>query len=128
MEGVGDPGPELGRIGKRPLKQVWETYLAHHGDGLKRTTRANWEQEWRAHIASALGEWPVGKVTVLAVKDFMAALEKRGVGPATRQKCRSILHRVLQEAVEIAANPAAAPGTHINDEAGEITIQRTSST
>ena len=102
--------------GKRPLKQVGETYLAHHGDGLKRTTRANWEQEWRAHIAPALGEWPVGKITVLAVKDFMAALEKRGVGPATRQKCRSILHRVLQEAVEngeIAANPAAAPGTRV---------------
>ena len=102
--------------GKRSLKQVWETYLAHHGDGLKRTTRANWEQEWRAHIAPALGEWPVGKITVLAVKDFMAALEKHGVGPATRQKCRSILHRVLQEAVEngeIAANPASAPGTRV---------------
>ena len=113
-DAIRDPSSVL--AGKRPLKQVWETYLAHHGDGLKRTTRANWEQEWRAHIAPALGEWPVGKITVIAAKDFMAGLEKRGVGAATRQKCRSILHRILQETVEngeIAANPAAAPGTRV---------------
>lgn len=43
-------------------------------------------------------------------------MEKRGAGAATRSKCRSILHRVLQEALEngeIAANPAAAPGTRV---------------
>jgi integrase len=46
----------------------------------------------------------------------MADLERRGIGASTRQKCRSILHRILQEAVEngeIPANPAAAPGTRV---------------
>lgn len=102
--------------GKRTLQAVWETYLAHHGESLKRTTRANWQQEWRAHIEPALGSWPVGRITVLSVKDFLADLERCGVGAATRQKCRSILHRVLQEAVEngeLATNPAAAPGTRV---------------
>jgi hypothetical protein len=42
--------------GKRFLSEVWSTYLEHHGESLKRTTRANWEQEWRAHIEPALGQ------------------------------------------------------------------------
>jgi len=102
--------------GKRTLQEVWDTYLEHHGESLRRTTRANWEQEWRAHIEPALGSWPVGKISVLSVKDFMAELDKHGVGAPTRQKCRSILHRVLQEALEngeIGSNPAAAPGTRV---------------
>jgi integrase len=68
------------------------------------------------HIGPVFGNWPVGKITVLAMKEFLAGLEKRGIGAATRQKCRSILHRVLQEAVEngeLVSNPAAAPGTRV---------------
>jgi integrase len=102
--------------GKRTLNDTWEKFLEHHGAGLKRTSRENWEQEWRKHIGPALGGWPLGRITVLSLKDFMAELERRGVGAATRQKCRMILRRVLEEAVEngeVPSNPAAARGTRV---------------
>jgi len=108
--------PRLVLSGKRPLAEVWGKLLDHHGSQLKPTTRQNWEQEWKAHIAPALGNWPIGKVTTVVVKDYLAALEKKGIGAATRHKCRSILHRIFEEALEngeIASNPVAARGTRV---------------
>ena len=90
--------------------------LDHHGQSLRPTTLANWQQEWRKHIEPTLGTWPIGRITVPVVKTFLAELQRAGVGAATRQKVRSILHRVLEEAVEnqeIAANPVAARGTRV---------------
>ena len=108
--------PRTVLAGKRTLSEVWETYLEHHGASLRPSTLANWQQEWRKHIEPALGSWPIGRITIPDVKTFLAELEREGVGAATRQKCRAILHRVLQEAVEnqeIGANPVAAPGTRV---------------
>jgi integrase len=108
--------PDAVLSGKRTLIQVWDELLANLGDNLKATTRANWEQEWRAHIRPALGSWPVGKITIPVVKSFLAELERKGAGIPTRQKCRSILGRVLSEAVEnreIPSNPVAVRGTRV---------------
>lgn len=102
--------------GKRPLREVWSTFMDYHGGSLRRTTKLNWDQEWRKHIEPKLGNWPIGKITIPAVKSFLADLERSGVGAATRAKCRSILHRVLEDAVEneeIPSNPAAAAGTRV---------------
>jgi integrase len=102
--------------GKRSLREVWSTFMGYHGAGLRRTTKLNWEQQWRKHIEPRLGGWPVGKITIPAVKTFLADLERAGVGPATRAKCRSILHRLLEDAFEngeIPSNPAAAAGTRV---------------
>jgi integrase len=58
----------------------------------------------------------VGKITIPAVKTFLADLERAGVGAPTRAKCRSILHRLLEEAFEngeIPSNPVAATGTRV---------------
>ena len=92
--------PRTVLAGKRTLSEVWETYLEHHGASLRPSTLANWQQEWRKHIEPALGSWPIGRITIPDVKTFLAELEREGVGAATRQKCRAILHRLLQEAVE----------------------------
>jgi integrase len=108
--------PQAVLSGKRTLAEVWEELLGNLGENLKPTTRANWEQEWRAHIEPALGTWPVGKITIPVVKSFLAALEHKGAGVATRQKCRSILGRALAEAVEngeISSNPVAVRGTRV---------------
>ena len=108
--------PQSLAFGKRTLEETWLKLLEHHGAELRPSTRANWEQEWRAHIYPALGRWPVGKITTVAVKDFLADLERRGIGTATRAKCRAILHRILEEAVEngeLPSNPAAARGTRV---------------
>lgn len=99
--------------GKRSLREVWSTFMDHHGAGLRRTTKLNWEQQWRKHIEPRLDGWPVGKITIPAVKTFLADLERAGVGAATRAKCRSIRHRLLEDAFEngeIPSNPAAAAG------------------
>ena len=66
--------------GKRTLDETWEKFSEHHGPGPKRTSRENWEQEWRKHIRPALGGWPVGRICVVSLKDFLADLERRGVG------------------------------------------------
>lgn len=108
--------PTSVREGRRTLDAVWTDFLRHQSAGLRRSTLANWEQQWRKHISPGLGSWPVGRITVLVIKDFLAGLEKAGVGAATRTKLRSILHRVFEEAVEngeVPANPAAARGTRV---------------
>jgi integrase len=102
--------------GKRTLQEVWDDFLQHHGPALRPSTRANWEQEWRKHIQPAIANWPIGKITIPSVKDFLADLERARIGAATRAKCRAILHRVLEEAVEnreISSNPVAARGTRV---------------
>jgi integrase len=112
----GQLDPDSLMQGKRPLADVWQDLLRREGSEWKATTLANWEQQWRKHICPALGAWPVGKITVPAVKDFLADLGDEGVGAPTRQKVRSVLHRILQAAVEdreIPSNPVAAPGTRI---------------
>jgi integrase len=101
--------------GKRTLQEVWETLLVHQAPNMHVSTVENWTQEWRKHIQPGLGNWPIGKITTIAIKDFLAGLEQQGVGAATRTKCRSILHRVLEEAVEngeLQANPVS-PGTRV---------------
>lgn len=52
--------------GKRLLREVWATFMDHHGASLRRTTKLNWEQEWRKHIEPKLGNWPIGKITIPA--------------------------------------------------------------
>lgn len=102
--------------GKRTLREAWEGFLDHHGSSLRPTTLAGWTQQWRKYIDPQLGSWPIGKITIPVVKDFLADLERRGVGGPTRAKCRSILHRVMGEAVEnreIPSNPVAARGTRV---------------
>jgi integrase len=108
--------PRSAQSGKRELISVWSTFLEHHGTSMARNTRLNWEQEWSKHIGPALGSWAVGKITIPAVKTFLSELERQGVGAPTRAKCRAILHRVLEEAVEngeIASNPVSARGTRV---------------
>ena len=68
--------PQSVLSGKRSLVEVWEKYLDHQGGSLKPTTLANWTQEWRAHIAPALGTWPVGKITTLAVVNMRSGKDQ----------------------------------------------------
>jgi integrase len=113
-QGMLDPRSVL--AGKRTLRAVWTELLETRGSALRPTTRANWLQEWRAHIEPALGDWPIGKITVPVVKQFLGALEREGIGPATRHKCRSILGTIFAEAFEngeVAHNPVAARGTRV---------------
>jgi integrase len=109
--------PSTLRSGRRSLEQVWNDFLDHHGSTLRPTTRANWEQQWRTHIGPELGSWPIGRIDVKDVKDWMVRLERRGIGAATRNKCRSILHRLFEEAIENKEVPAFAnpvvPGTKV---------------
>jgi integrase len=104
--------------GKRTLQEVWDELLRHESSEWKETTQTNWTQQWDKYIRPSLGPWPVGKITIPAVKEFLADLKERGVGGPTRHKVRSILLRVLQVALEngeIPENPAAAPGTRVKD-------------
>lgn len=108
--------PSTVRAGKRTVGQVWIDLLAHHSASMRPTTLANWQQEWGKHIGPRFANWPIGKVGVITVKEFLADLENNGVGAATRAKCRSILHRIFEEAVEngeVGSNPFSARGTRV---------------
>ncbi len=101
--------------GERRLSEIWTEMMEQRTD-LKPKTRELWEYEWRAYIGPQLDKWPVGRLGVREVKGFLHGLEVRGVGAPTRHKCRSILHRVLEWAVEneeISSNPADARGTRV---------------
>lgn len=72
--------------GKRPLADVRDDFLRHHGDSPPwdhpGELGAGMEPAHRAGLRFGAGR----KLGVLAVKDFLADLERRGVGAATRHK------------------------------------------
>jgi integrase len=87
---------------------VFEDLMRLSGSSLRPTTVVNWEQVWKKHVRPAYGHWPIGKLTAREVKEYFVVLESKGVGSATRQKVRMLLHRTFDEAMEngdVRANP-----------------------
>jgi integrase len=113
-DGMRDPRTTL--EGRRRLREVFETFMRHHAGGLSASTQASWHQQWRRHIEPEFGDWRIGKITTKSVKDWLADMEEEGIGPPTRAKCRAILHRLMEEAMEngeVGSNPVAPRGTRV---------------
>jgi integrase len=60
---------------------------------------------YKCHVWRALGDAPLGQLTVARLRECQAALIKADVSPGTVHKCRTFLSRVLRHAAESEAIP-----------------------
>ena len=121
FETKGDAGRYLSKVEADMLRGEWAD------PRLGRTTFGDWADRWldstvnlrtntkagyrtilRRYLRPAFGAFPLARVDVLAVRTWLAKLEREGVGQATRAKAYRLLARILGAAVEaryIAVNP-----------------------
>ena len=95
-------------MGRTRLAQVAERWLATIAP-LKPKTRANYESLLRVHVLVAFGEWELRRVDRLAVREWLAALQAKGMSSSRVRQARQVLVSILELAVEaghIAGNPA----------------------
>ncbi|HSH58739.1 MAG TPA: site-specific integrase [Acidimicrobiales bacterium] len=67
---------------------------------LRATSRARDESYIRTHVLPAFGPVPIGRITHLDVRTWVAELTARGLAPATVQKAYQTLSKVLRAAVD----------------------------
>ncbi len=104
---------ELGRLdaGKETLAEFGEEWWRLHAEpNLACTTLELYAMLWDTHILPRLGELRLRDLSREEVQRFRVELEAAGTGPASLRKALTLLHGVLQRAVEwgrIAQNPVA---------------------
>ena len=104
---------ELGHLdaGKQTLAEFGEEWWRlHAGPNLAATTRETYAAMWDTHVLPRLGGLSLRALDGERLREFRADLEADGVGPASVRKTLTLLHGVLQRAVEwgrIPSNPAS---------------------
>ena len=81
----------------------WETTV-----NLRPSTLARDEASYRNHIEPAFGDYPIGAINHIAVRQWVASLSSSGLAPATVHKAFQILSKVMRSAVDadlIASSP-----------------------
>lgn len=77
---------------------------------LRPKTRVGYESMLRVNVLPHFGNWQVGRIEPVHVRQFLAGLRAAGAGPGTVRAARKVLRLVLAAAVEggaIRANPCA---------------------
>lgn len=77
---------------------------------LRPKTRVGYESMLRVNVLPHFGNWQVGRIEPVHVRQFLAGLRAAGAGPGTVRAARKILRLVLAAAVEggaIRVNPCA---------------------
>jgi integrase len=95
--------------GKETLAEFGEEWWRRRAVRLTAKTRSGYAGLWDAHILPRLGYLRLRDISPAVVEDWMAALEKDGVGREAQRKSLKLLRGVLQRAMEwerLARNPA----------------------
>ncbi len=90
-----------------PTLDQWieQRWAPEHAVTLAQSTRERYANVYDCHIAEALGDVPLGELTVARLREWQAALVKAGVGAGTVHKARTLLSSVLRHAAESEATP-----------------------
>ncbi|HEX6456002.1 MAG TPA: tyrosine-type recombinase/integrase [Solirubrobacterales bacterium] len=105
---------ELGQLdaGKQTLAEFGQDWWTLHAEPqLAKVTLELYAMLWDVHILPRLGELKLRDLTAEEIQRFRVDLEAAGVGPVSIRKALTLLHGILQRAVEwgrIPVNPAAA--------------------
>lgn len=86
--------------GGRTLLSEWIAEWSASTTNLRPSTRARDDSYLRTHILPRFGSVPLGSITQLEVRSWVAGLDGRGLAPATVQKAYQILGKVLAAAVD----------------------------
>lgn len=94
--------------GRRTFGDWWATWTATRVD-LRPSTRARDDVYARNYLLPSLGALPLGKIDRTVLRTWVAALNARGLAPATVVKAAQLAGKALRAAADerlIAANPA----------------------
>jgi integrase len=101
--------PRLGRTTFAEWAARWETTTVN----LRANTRAAYRNLLRRYLLPTFGPMPLADLDAMAVRAWLAKLERDGVGASTRAKSYRLLSRVLGTAIEsgyLARNPCTIRG------------------
>ena len=86
---------------RRTLAQVGEALIAaKRAAGRKPSTIEAYSYWLRIHIVDFFGPVPVGEITREDVRDFAAALERKGLAPKSRANALGTLHSLIEFAID----------------------------
>jgi integrase len=88
--------PTAGRI----LLSEWADRCANTTVDLRPTTRARDDATYRNHVKPAFGDLPLSVIDHLAVTEWIAELNAKGLAPATVQKAHQVLSKIMRAAVD----------------------------
>jgi integrase len=100
VEGDKARGSWVDPAGGRLLLESWVDQWWSTTTNLRPTTRVRDENYLANYILPAFGAVPLGRVTHLDVRTWVAELDDRGLAPATIVKAYQILGKVMQAAVD----------------------------
>jgi hypothetical protein len=101
--------PRLGRTSFAEWAARWETTTVN----LRANTQAAYRNLLRRYLLPTFGPMRLADLDAMAVRAWLAKLEREGVGASTRAKSYRLLSRILGTAVEsgyLARNPCAIRG------------------
>lgn len=86
---------------RRPLAVVGEALIAaKRAAGRKPSTIEAYSYWLRIHIVDFFGPMPVSEITRETVRDFSAALERKGLAPKSRANALGTLHSLIEFAID----------------------------
>ena len=90
-----------------PTLDQWieQRWAPEHAATLEQSTRERYANVYKCHVWRALGDVPLGQLTVARLREWQAALIEAGVNPGTVHKSRTFLSSVLRHAAESEAIP-----------------------
>lgn len=78
---------------------------------IRDTSRESYDAVMRKHVIGHLGDVPMTELTPVMVREFLAAMKRKGVSAATRGSALKVLRAMCQAAVQdelLTRNPTAA--------------------
>jgi Phage integrase, N-terminal SAM-like domain len=88
--------PRLGRTTFAAWAARWEATTVN----LRANTRATYRNLLRRYLLPTFGTMPLADLDAMAVRAWLAKLEREGVGASTRAKSYRLLSRILGTAIE----------------------------
>jgi hypothetical protein len=101
--------PRLGRTTFAAWAARWEATTVN----LRANTQAAYRNLLRRYLLPTFGPMPLADLDAMAVRSWLAKLERDGVGASTRAKAYRLLSRILGTAIEsgyLARNPCTIRG------------------
>jgi hypothetical protein len=101
--------PRLGRMAFAAWATRWEATTVN----LRANTRATYRNLLYRYLLPTFGPMPLADLDAMAVRTWLAKLEREGVGASTRAKAYRLLSRILGTAIEsgyLTRNPCTIRG------------------
>jgi integrase len=109
--------------GRQSLAEFGADWWRRRAGRLAAKTRTGYAGVWDAHILPSLGQFRLRDISPPLIEDWIADMERRGVGQEAQRKALKLLRGILQRAVEwdqLQRNPARLVALPLPPERREV--------